>query len=242
MRLVLCDDNRIMCEALASIFQEGGHPVLAIATNVTDGITAVATHRPDACLMDVRFPDGNGLDAARAILRCHPNTKIVVLSCLADPAVVSEAKKIGVAGFLRKDMKADTIMGALDVIGAGGVAFGPRYSGQASWRTEVPPRENPLLTLTPREKQVVRRIVAGQSTRQMAREMNVEISTLLSYIKNILAKLGAHSRLQAAAIASRNPGWSMESYECRPVSEPTGFRPVDAPTSVLTRAAGTKAG
>ena len=210
MRLVLCDDNRLMCEALASILQARGHQVLAIATSVTDGIAAVATHQPDACLMDVRLPDGSGLDAARAMRRCHPDTKILVLSCLPDPAVVSEAKEIGVAGFIRKDMKADTIAGALDLIGVGGVAFGPRYSGQASWRAEVPPHEKLLGTLTPRETQVLRRIVAGQSTKQMAREMNVETSTLRSYIKNILTKLGAHSRLQAAAIASRDSEWLME--------------------------------
>ena len=135
MRLVLCDDNRILCEALASVFQARGHRILAITTRVTDGIAAVATHRPDACLLDLRFPDGSGLDAAQAIRRCHPDTKILVLSCVDDPAVLSEARKIGVAGFLRKDLKADTIMGALEVIGAGGMAFDPKYSGQASWRT-----------------------------------------------------------------------------------------------------------
>jgi DNA-binding NarL/FixJ family response regulator len=183
---------------------------MAVATRAADGIAAVATHRPDACLLDLRLPDGSGLDAARTIRCHHPDTKILVLSCLDDPAMVSEAKKIGVAGFLRKDLKADTIVGALDVIEAGGAAFGPRYSGQANWRAAVPPRENLLGTLTPREGQVLRRIVAGQSTEQMAREMDVATSTLRSYIKNILAKLGAHSRLQAAAIASRNAGLSTE--------------------------------
>ena len=134
MRLVLCDDNRILCEALASVFQARGHRILAIATRVTDGIAAVATHRPDACLLDLRFPDGSGLDAAQAIRRCSPDTKILVLSCVDDPAVLSEARKIGVAGFLRKDLKADTIMDALEVIDAGGMAFGPEYTSQASWR------------------------------------------------------------------------------------------------------------
>jgi DNA-binding NarL/FixJ family response regulator len=205
MRLVLCDDNRILCEALAAIFQARGHQVLAIATNASESIAAVLMHRPDVCLMDVRFPDGSGLDAARVIQRHYPDTKILVLSCLADPAVLAEAKKIGVAGFLRKDLKADTIMSALDVIGAGGTTFGPKYSGQSSWRVPVPPREGFLGTLTPRETQVLRRIVEGQSTGQMACEMDVAPSTLRSYIKNILAKLGAHSRLQAAAIASREP-------------------------------------
>jgi two-component system, NarL family, nitrate/nitrite response regulator NarL len=206
MQLILCDDNRLLCECLASILQAHGHQVLAIATSVTDGIAAVAAHRPDACLLDLRFPDGSGLEAARAIRHCHPDTKILVLSCVSDPAVLSEAKEIGVVGYLRKDLKVDTIMAALEVIGAGGTAFGPRYSGQASWRTAVPPHEDLLGTLTPRETQVLRRIVAGQSTGQMAREMDVATSTLRSYIKNVLAKLGAHSRLQAAAIASRQPG------------------------------------
>jgi len=209
MRLVLCDDNRLLCEALASILQARGHRVTAIATRAADGIAAVATHRPDACLLDLRLPDGNGLDAARTIRRHHPDVKILVLSGLDDPAMVSEAKKIGVAGFLRKDLKTDTIVAALDVIEAGGAAFGPRYSGEASWRTAAPPRDKLLGALTPRETQVLRRIVAGQSTGQMAREMDVATSTLRSYIKNILAKLGAHSRLQAAAIASREPGLLM---------------------------------
>lgn len=205
MRLVLCDDNRILGEALASIFQARGHEVLAIATSASESIAAVSMHRPDACLMDVRFPDGSGLDAARVIQRRHPDTKILVLTGLADPAVLADAKKIGVAGFLRKDLKADTIMSALDIIGTGGTAFGPKYSGQASWRATVPPREDLRGTLTPREMQVLQRIVEGQSTGQMAREMEVAPSTLRSYIKNILAKLGAHSRLQASAIASREP-------------------------------------
>jgi len=216
MRLVLCDDNRLLCEALASILQSRGHRILAITTGVTDAIEAVATHRPDACLLDLRLPDGSGLDAARAMRHCHPDTKILVLTCLTDPSVLSEAKKIGVDGFLRKDLKADTIIGALDVIGTGGAAFGPRYSGPASWHGAGPPRENLLDRLTPRETQVLRRIVAGQSTEQMASEMGVATSTLRSYIKNILAKLGAHSRLEAAAIASREAGLS---------TEPTGSSP-----------------
>jgi two-component system, NarL family, nitrate/nitrite response regulator NarL len=226
MRLVLCDDNRILCEALASVLQAHGHQVAAIAASVTEGVAAVEMHRPDACLLDVRFPDGSGLDGARAIRRCHPDTKILLLTCLSDPAVLTEAKKMGVAGYLRKDLKADVILGALDVIGAGGTAFGPKYSGQASWRVAAPPRADRLGPLTPREAQVLRRIVAGQSTRQMAREMGVATSTLRGYIKSILAKLGAHSRLQAAAIACREPGLSMEPAVPFPASTPAASPPV----------------
>jgi DNA-binding NarL/FixJ family response regulator len=205
MRLVLCDDNRMLCEALASILEAHGHPILAITTCVAGGIAAVAEHRPDACLLDLCLPDGSGLDAARAMRHYHPDTKVLVLSCLTDPAVLWEAKKIGVTGFLRKDQKPEKILAALDVIGAGGTVFDPNLSRQPRWRTDAQPRENPLRALTPREMEVMGRIVAGQSTAQMAREMGVATSTLRSYIKNILTKLGAHTRLQAAAIASRAP-------------------------------------
>jgi two-component system, NarL family, nitrate/nitrite response regulator NarL len=204
MRLVLCDDNRILCEALASVLEARGHQVLAITTRASDSVAAVAAHRPDACLLDLRFPDGSGLDAAREIRRCHPETKIVVLSCLADPGALSAARKIGVTGYLRKDQKAAAIAGALDVIGAGGMAHDPQFLRQAS-RPGTPPSQNPLDMLTPREAEVLRRIVAGQKTGRMAREMNVATSTLRSYIKSILLKLGAHSRLQAAAIARGAP-------------------------------------
>jgi two-component system, NarL family, nitrate/nitrite response regulator NarL len=204
MRLVLCDDNRILCEALASILEARGHPILAITTCVAGGIAAVAEHRPDACLLDLCLPDGSGLDAARAMRHHHPDTKVLVLSCLNDPAVLWEAKKIGVTGFLRKDQKPEKILAALDVIDAGGMAFNAKPWRSSSARVTHAP-ENPLAALTPRETEVLRRIVAGQSTGQMALEMNVATSTLRSYIKSVLTKLGAHSRLQAAAMASRVP-------------------------------------
>lgn len=202
MRLVLCDNNRILCEALTSMLQARGHQVLAIATCASDSILTVATHRPDACLLDLRFPDGSGLDVARTMRRCVPETKIVVFSCVTDPAALSEAKKIGVAGFVRKDQKPGTITAALEAISAGKVAFDPGSSRQPSRRTPTSPRDDMFRKLTPRERQVLQRIVAGQSTEQMAREMNVAMSTLRSHIGRMLTKLGAHSRVQAAAIAT----------------------------------------
>ena len=201
MRLVLCDDNRILCEALAAVLESHGHRVVAIATCAADGIAAVSAYRPDACLLDLRLPDGDGLETARTMGRCHPDTKVVVLSCLTDPSTVAKARRIGVAGFLRKDQSPVSIAAALNVVAGGGVAFDAKTALRPG-RAAAPSGPPPLGTLTPRETEVLRRIVAGQSTRQMASEMNVSVSTLRSYVKNILAKLGAHSRLQAAAIAS----------------------------------------
>lgn len=204
MRLVLCDDNRILCDALAAALEPRGHQTLAIATTANDGVAAVAGCHPDACLLDLRFPGGDdGLGAARAIRQNYPDTAVLVLSALTDPATSSRAREIGVAGFLVKDQNIDQIADALDVIAAGGQAFTPVRARVPSPR-RVPARPSyPLSALTQREREVLRRIARGQSTGQMAREMEITTSTLRTYVRNALAKVGVHSRLEAAALVSR---------------------------------------
>lgn len=219
MRLVLCDDNRILCEALASVLQAQGHHVMAIATRASEGVAAVSAHKPDACLLDVRLPDGSGMDAARAMRQRCPDTKIVMFSGLDETAAVSEARKAGVAGLLRKDQQPDSVVRAIEAVGAGETAFGaatgPAAPRSRDRRPAAAHRDDRLWALTPRETEVLERIVAGQGTRRMASEMDVTISTLRSYIKSVLAKLGVHTRLQAAVIAKRQgqvlPSWGSRS-------------------------------
>lgn len=211
MRIVLCDENRILCEALGSALEAWGHQAVAIAATAADGLAAVQAHRPDLVILDPGVPSGAGgaghevlagLSAAGAVRRGHPDTAVLLLSGLVDRATWSAAMRIGVAGYLCKNQNLGQIANALDVVAAGGVVFDPAVPGQVSSR---PParRRAPLYQLTPREKEVLRRIVAGESTTQMAREMNIAIDTLRSYVKNVLAKLGTHTRLQAAALATR---------------------------------------
>lgn len=204
MQLVLCDDNRILCEALAVALQPRGHTVLAITTTPADGIAAVADLRPDACLLDLRFPGQvTGLAAIPTLRKQHPGTAIVILSGVTDPAIAMQVLEAGVAGFIRKDQNITQIAEALDVIDSGGLVLDavrahPAKSSMARETGDHLPYE-----LTAREKEVLRRITAGQGTAQMSHEMNIATSTLRSYVKNVLFKLGAHTRLQAAALATR---------------------------------------
>lgn len=210
MRLVLCDDNRILCHALSVALEWRGHRVLATATTTVLGIAAVAEHQPDVCLLDLRFPDPpDGLGAARVIRQRYPGTAVLLLSGLIDPAVRSEAMRVGVVGYLRKDQNVDHVADALDVIASGGVIFDSMLTPGSCPAPRR--RTRPGYLLTSREQDVLRRMVAGQSTTQMSREMNIEVSTLRTYVKNVLAKLGVHSRLQAAALANREhllDGWT----------------------------------
>jgi DNA-binding NarL/FixJ family response regulator len=218
VRLVLCDDNRIFCEALAVALEARGHQALAIATTADEGVAAVARHQPDACLLDFRFHEGGeGVGAARAIRDKSPGTAVLVVSDSGSRVTSLVATQAGVAGFVGKDQELDRIATALDAIAARRppprarplpVAGSGRPRAAADARAlpgpgREPSRgEDPLATLTPREAEVLQRITAGQGTKAMAREMSVTTETLRTYVKNVLAKLGAHSRLEAAALVS----------------------------------------
>src|SRR6266576_4781482 len=131
MRLVLCDDNRIFCEALAVALEARGHRALAIATTADESVAAVARHLPDACLLDLRFHSGgDGLGAARMIRDRYPETAVLVVSSRADKATFLAAKKIGVAGVFGKNQELDRIAAALDAIAASrSAAAGPPEPG-----------------------------------------------------------------------------------------------------------------
>jgi len=121
---------------------------------------------------------------------------VLVISDVSDPAFWAQAKKLGIAGFLGKNRSVSQITEALRTIAAGEPAFDPMPPRGA-------PRPQAPFALTPREEEVLRRIAAGQHTRQMAAEMDIAVSTLRTYVKNVFAKLGVHSRIEAAAIASQ---------------------------------------
>lgn len=205
MRLVICEQQRILAEALAAALNAQGHQVLAVTTTVADGLDAVGAGGPDVCLLGLQFGDHlGGLDAAGAIRQQYPATKVLVLSRVTHPETLSHLRGSGVAGFIRKDQSVDQIASALDMIAAGGSVLGPGLRRVPARDTVTSHPKNPLDELSPREKEIVARIARGQSTRQMSFAMNITVSTVRTYVKNVLAKLGAHSRLQLAALASRD--------------------------------------
>jgi two-component system, NarL family, nitrate/nitrite response regulator NarL len=173
MRLVLCDDNKILCDALGVVLGRRGHWVVATTNTTAAGIAAVAAYHPDACLLDLRFPDPpDGLEAARLIREQYPRTAVLILSGFVDQEVRARAARIGVAGFLRKDQNVDHVADALDVIASGGEIFDSVRPSRERLRDRAPGGGPPVLT--PREREVLCRMAVGRSTAQMAEEMNIE--------------------------------------------------------------------
>jgi DNA-binding NarL/FixJ family response regulator len=199
MKILICDRQRMLAEALASALDARGCDVLAITTTVSDALSAAGGWTPDVCLLGLQPGyQRSGPDAVRALLQHYPGTKVLVLSEATDPGMLSQLRRSGVAGLTHHDQSVAQIGAALDAIEAGRNVLDPGPP-------LVPARgTKQLCELSPREREIVARIAGGQSTRQMSRAMNITVDTVRTYVKNVLAKLGAHSRLQLAALASRD--------------------------------------
>lgn len=197
MRLVICDGNRILSESLPAALESCDRGLKAVAVTTADEcIAAVASYAPDVCVLDVRLPEAaDGLRLIDEIRSRFPGTRVIVFSAASDAGILAKARKAGIAGFLAKSRSVREIADVLQKIASGQPVFDP-----VPHPASHPP---PPFVLTPREAEVLHRIAVGQDTRQMAYEMNIAISTLRTYIKNVFAKIGVHSRLEAAAVARR---------------------------------------
>jgi two-component system nitrate/nitrite response regulator NarL len=197
MRLVICDGNRIFGEALGAALEAHDPMVTAlVATTADDCIAATTRLQPQVCMLDLLLPEAkDGLGVVREVRDQRPDTAVVVVSDISDDEIRAQARKLGIAGFLGKNHNVSQLADALQKIVRGQSIFDPLPS-PASSRPAAP------LKLTRREAEVLGRIAAGQHTRQMAREMGIAVSTLRSYVKNVFAKLGVHSRLEAAAVVA----------------------------------------
>ena len=199
MKILICDQQRMLAEALACALDARGYDILAVVATVSDAPSPADDWVPDVCLLGLQpGHQPSGPDTVRAILRRYPGTKVLVLSETTDPETVSHFIRSGVAGLTHQDQSVAQIAAALDAIEAGRNVLDPGP-------LRFPARDrNRLCELSPREKEILTRIAAGQGTRQMSCAMNITVGTVRTYVKNVLAKLGAHSRLQLAALASQD--------------------------------------
>lgn len=201
MRVVICDDHRLLLEALGLALAERGYDVVALAQSPEDAVEAAREHRPDVCLLDLNFPGGSSLMAIGQIREVSPETKVVMLSAEADHAVVGHAIAEGAAGYVGKEKPIQQIIEMVEQAVQGRMAVEP-----ALLRLALRPQrssDDPLWALqflTDREWEIMRCIMDGQTTEEMADSLGVKRSTARTHVQNLLTKLGVHSRLQAAAL------------------------------------------
>ena len=204
MRVVICDDHRLFAEAMAVVLSSRGHEVVGCAATPAEAVSLVESHPTDICVMDLQFPRDSGLTGTTAVLSASPETRVVVLTGTSDPTVLAQAVRIGAQGIAVKDDDVGCLVETLERVHAGEVVFKARIL-QAAYAVGPQSKErSPAQFLTPREREVLERLVRGESTATLAAGMGVQYSTARTHIQNTLTKLGVHSKLEAVAFAISN--------------------------------------
>jgi NarL family two-component system response regulator LiaR len=202
IRVVIVDDHE-MIRAGLSVFLEAFDD-LELVGEASDGETAVAIcelQHPDVVLMDLVMPGMSGVSAIRTILQTHPDIQVIALTGFNEQHLVHEALQTGAIGYMLKNVSIDELANAIRAA----------YHGQPTLTPEVfhelveavthrePSQAKP--SLTPREVEVLRLIVAGLHNNEIATHLTISQSTVKTHVSNILTKLGTSTRAEAAALA-----------------------------------------
>ncbi|MEV4219051.1 response regulator [Nonomuraea sp. ATR24] len=193
MRVVIAEDAALMREGLVALLQRFGHEVVSAVEDADELLRAVAEHRPDVVITDVRMPPRNlddGLRAALEIRAAHPGIGVLVLSQYLGDAYAAKliAEPRGGVGYLLKDRvgRVTDFMHSLDVIAGGGIVIDPKVIGHLMAAN----RPRAIDTLSEREREVLGRMAAGESNSHIAAGLHVTEGAVVKHIGNIFAKLG----------------------------------------------------
>lgn len=198
IRILVVDDHPIVRSGITSVLAtQADLEVVGEAENGSEAITAAARLEPDLVLMDLRMPVLNGVAASAAILAARPATRIVVLTTYASDGEVLRAIEAGAVGYLLKDVPHDELFRALRAVARGARYLAPAVTERLMARWQQPAR----LTLTDREREVLRCVAHGKGNRQIATDLGIAEPTVKAHLVHIFEKLGVENRTAAAHMA-----------------------------------------
>jgi DNA-binding NarL/FixJ family response regulator len=194
--------------ALESVLADAGLEVVAETASAGAAVASAKEDSPDVALVDVILEDGDGLETAEEIARGAESTHVIVLSASEDDAKAVRALRAGAHGYLRKDIELEALPRAIEGVLSGEAAISRRLTMTVIDELRKTPSIGPGLRptvseLTPREWQVLDLLTTGASTSEIAVDLVLSPETVLTHVKNILKKLGVHSRRDAIREAER---------------------------------------
>jgi DNA-binding NarL/FixJ family response regulator len=203
IRVLVVDDHEVFGASLArSLGDEDDLDVVGTVTNIPDALAALERDGADVVLSDFRLADGDGVALTRQIAQAWPDTAVVMLTASNDEAVLSSALEAGCAGFVTKSESLETVIAAIRGAAVGEAVITPALLARLLPRlSSRPAGRNP--DLTRREREVLTLIVRGGTNQNIADELVLSRDTVRNHVSSILSKLGVHSKLQAAAVATQ---------------------------------------
>ncbi len=211
LRLLLVDDHEVVRQGLAAVLgRRENFQVVAEAGTVADAIEAAERFRPDLIVMDVRLPDGSGIEACREIRAEHPEIRVVMLTSYPDEEAVLSAIVAGASGYLLKQIRARDLVSALEAVGRGESLLDPAVTEKVLERVRriaTSPDTDELAQLTQQEQKILLLVAEGKTNKEIASEVFLSDKTVKNYVSSILSKLNLQRRAQAAAyMAKRQSG------------------------------------
>jgi two-component system, NarL family, response regulator DevR len=204
IRVFLLDDHEIVRRGLRELVEaEDDMEVVGEAGTAEEAMGRIPVARPDVAVLDVRLPDGSGIEVCREIRSRHPEISCVMLTSFADDEAVYSAILAGAAGYLLKQIRGTDLVDGIRRIGRGESLLDPVVTTRVLERLRHQDDEDELSSLTPQERNILDLIAEGLTNRQIGERMFLAEKTVKNYVSNVLAKLGMSRRTEAAAYAAR---------------------------------------
>ena len=209
IRVMLVDDHEVVREGLRTLISKNKNMLVAgEAATMAEAIEGAARAKPDVIIMDVRLPDGSGIEACRTIREARPETKVIMLTSYADDEALFASIVAGAAGYLLKQTRGQAVTDAITSVAQGRSLLDPDVTGKVLERVRRGREdEDPAFaSLTDQERKVLERLAEGKTNREIGELLFLSEKTVKNYVSRILDKLGLSRRAEAAAyMAKRRP-------------------------------------
>jgi len=204
IRVFLVDDHEVVRRGVADLLdRERDIEVVGESDGAVHAIGRILATRPDVALLDVRLPDGNGVDLCRDILSVAPGTHCVMLTAYDDDEAVYSAILAGATGYVLKDIRGNGLVESVRKAARGENLIDAGLRERVTQRMRHGQDDPRFDALTGREKQVLALIADGLSNKQIGAEIGLAEKTVKNYVSSVLAKLGLQSRTQAALMQTQ---------------------------------------
>ena len=208
LRLLIVDDHEIVRQGLVALLgRREGFEVVAEAGSVAEAIDQARKLQPDVVVMDVRLPDGSGIEACREIRAELPNTRVIMLTSYPDEEAVLSAIVAGAAGYLLKQIRARDLVAALEAVGRGESLLDPAVTEKVLERVRriaTGGQMDDLAQLTSQEQKILALVAEGKTNKEIAADIFLSDKTVKNYVSSILSKLNLERRAQAAAYVAQH--------------------------------------